>query len=147
LTAKGTRQMWDAAEGLFQLGVDIDEVISSPLTRAQQTAEILAETFGCQEVVQCGLLRPDSAPSATTTWLRRTPSASALMVVGHEPQLSYLIAHLTSGSTKPYTLLSKGSAALISFDGAAAEGRGELEWLLTRGMLRRISLTHRKQSL
>src|SRR5262245_41820779 len=45
LSEAGILRMRKNARGLLRLGVEIDVILTSPLVRARQTAEILAATF------------------------------------------------------------------------------------------------------
>jgi phosphohistidine phosphatase SixA len=59
--------------------------------------------------------------------------------VGHAPSINLLAGWLLGGEEAGYALpFAKGGAACISFDGAIAAGAGDLQWLLTPKIMRRL---------
>lgn len=142
LTPEGIRKMKKNAKGLRAL-VDVPElVVTSPLTRAVQTAEILRETWKSLDLATCDELRPDSEPAGLAKWLRSQPQAQAdkpdalIALVGHEPHLSSLISWFMTGSGKSLIELKKGGAALLQFPHGFERGRGRLLWLAPPAQLR-----------
>lgn len=102
------------------LALDAVRMVSSPLVRALQTAELAAAHFGAELDVGCEpLLAPGSDIAELAQRLQRSAACELLIVVGHEPGLSALGAELTGDAQFP--LLDKAQAALI-------ENR-QLRWL------------------
>lgn len=120
LTKKGKKEMRRVAEFLRKLQVAPSLILSSPLPRAWQTAEIVAEYLGV-ELREENALRPGFNPARFQTILRRNQDAE-LMIVGHEPDFSAVIRALTGGNVK----LAKAGIARVDLDGAT----GRLIWLL-----------------
>jgi len=121
LTKRGKKEMREVARYLARLKVNPQLIVTSPLPRASQTAEIAAEQLN-------GKLRTDEllAPGFGLEQLRKVwkrHHARSLMVVGHEPDFTNVIAKLTGASLK----LSKAGVALLDVDVEAEEGK--LLWL------------------
>ena len=138
LTGAGRKAMRKAASGLREVAPGIDLLATSPLTRARETAEIVAETLGVVRIVEQKLLAPGGDKRALIAWLRRKPSRSTVALVGHEPDLSALASLLASGGERARIALKKGACCLIEFNHAPAAGKGMILWLLQPGQLRRI---------
>jgi phosphohistidine phosphatase len=137
LTGKGVRRMQRGARGLLSLVPTLDLLASSPLVRARQTADILAEAYGGVEVRQATQLSPGEPSSSVGAWLDEQ-SVETAAVVGHEPGLSLLVSWLLSGEARSIVELKKGGACLLDLPAGAAAGTGTLVWLLQPGQLRRI---------
>ena len=135
LTEDGRRRMRKAARGLHALLPALTQVVTSPLIRARQTAEIIAAVFGDIEVVTLPALSPGAAPRAVLAWLRAQPADATLALVGHEPDLGQLAGWLLSAKPSGFVQFKKGAAALIEFIDAPVAGKGTLAWLLTAAQL------------
>jgi phosphohistidine phosphatase len=122
LTKKGKKEMHEIGAFLKRVKVQPDVMVSSPLPRAAQTAEIAAEHLK-MEYVEDKLLKPGFRQSDLERVLKKYP-AESLMVVGHEPDFTETISALTGGSLK----LSKAGVALVDLDRSWKQGR--LLWLL-----------------
>jgi phosphohistidine phosphatase len=129
LTEFGKREMRDVAKFLDRLKMRPDLIVTSPLPRASQTAEIAAEYLK-------GKLRTDESlgkgfgMEELRTVLKRH-RARRLMLVGHEPDFTEVVGRLTGASLK----LSKAGVALVDVDPAAMKGR--LLWLFPPKFARR----------
>jgi phosphohistidine phosphatase len=135
LTADGRKRMELAAAGLAKLFV-AEVILTSPLVRASQTAEVLHGQFGCP-VKRCdALARGDH--SAAIEALRARPE-ERVALVGHEPWMSALLAVLLTGSDDTFqTEFKKGAAALVSSFGPPSAGELTLQWFMTPSALRRL---------
>jgi len=138
LTDKGKKRMRRAAAGLRQAAGPLGQILSSPLRRAQQTAKILHREYPDTPLSLSDALSPGQSLNALVTTLAETGNQGTLAVVGHEPDLSQLIAALLCGETGSAIELKKGGAALLAFTGRIGPGQGELQWLLTPGQLRAL---------
>lgn len=120
LTSAGREEVHAVAQLLVRLKVAPDIILSSPLPRAAQTAEIAAEHLGvrCREEKS---LEPGFG-SAELVRLQKKHPGQCLMLVGHEDDFSLTIAALTSGRIK----LAKAGVALVELE---ALDRGRLRWL------------------
>lgn len=137
LTAQGVKQMRTAVRGLRSLVPHLDLLAASPLLRAAQTAQILAQGYG-GDVISVAELAPGHPPSALLPWLRGSAGHRVAALVGHEPDLGLLASWLLAGSQRSFMPLKKGGACLIHFDGAVKEGRGVLGWALGPTQLRAL---------
>ena len=121
LTDFGKKEVRQVAKFLNRLNVKPDLIVTSPLPRALQTAEVAAEQLKTK-LRQDEALEPGFGISELRTVLKRHRS-KVLMLVGHEPDFSSVISALTGASLK----LSKAGVALVDIDPEAQEGR--LLWL------------------
>ena len=129
LTSDGERRVRSVARGLKRLKVKLDKIVTSPLPRAARTAEILAEVFGQPDLIESAdVLRAGSTAAAIAEWLK-TRTEDRLMIVGHNPSLSNLLARLVAGSrTISIGELHKaGVASLRSVEGESS--RFEIDWV------------------
>src|SRR6185295_7379717 len=137
LTKQGERRFRRVAEGLARLIKRPDSLLSSPLPRARRTAEIAAKAWGKVEVEDEAALAGGSYDQIATA-LRRFPAESTVAVVGHEPDLSGLLAKLLGSSRGERFAFKKGGAALVDVPGSLAEG-GTLVWYMPPRILRRLA--------
>lgn len=138
LTADGVRKMRKNVLGLVRLVEEPGLLVSSPLVRAIQTAEILQASWTHLEALSIGELKPESAPAEFSRWLAEQtlePDAT-VVIVGHEPHLSSLVSWFLGGTSRPLIELKKGGACLVDFKAGVDKGRGRLAWLATPKMLR-----------
>ena len=138
LTDAGRKRMRRCALGLRSLIEEIDILASSPLTRALQTAEIVADAFGGVDLTILEELVPAARPHRLLEWLEANQAAGVVVAVGHEPHVSAALAWLTTGTDEPFASFKKGGAALIRLARDTGAGQAELRWLLTAGQLRRL---------
>jgi phosphohistidine phosphatase len=132
LTAKGIAKLKEEARGLRRLGVRPDIVLTSPLVRARQTAEIVRHALGLDSRV-VDALAPGCDIARLRDLLGEYRSAERIMVVGHEPDFSELVGTLTGGSR---VQLKKGGLVRVDLD-TIGEGAGTLVWLLPPLALRK----------
>jgi phosphohistidine phosphatase len=121
LTDFGKKEVRQVAKFLDCLKVKPNVVVTSPLPRALQTAEVAADQLKTK-LRQDEALEPGFGISELRTLLKRHGS-KALMLVGHEPDFTSVISALTGASLK----LSKAGVALVDFDPETEKGR--LLWL------------------
>ena len=121
LTKSGKKEMREVAKFLRRLKAKPDLIVTSPLPRAAQTAEITAKhlKLKCKEDK---LLVPGFGRQELERILKKYPEES-LMVVGHEPDFSRTIEQVTGGAVK----LSKAGVALVELNRSWRSGR--LLWL------------------
>lgn len=137
LTKKGETEMRAVARGLRAIIPRVDRLASSSLTRALQTAAILAEAFGLKPVTTDSL-RPEARYESFIGWCGSAQSGAVLAAVGHDPHLSGLVSWLLAGSDHPFIELKKGAACLLAFEGAPAKSSGTLVWSLAPAQLHRL---------
>ncbi|HEY9148691.1 MAG TPA: histidine phosphatase family protein [Gammaproteobacteria bacterium] len=138
LTDKGRRRMEQAASALGSLFDRPALLLSSPLLRARQSAEILAAHYRNPTLLMSHELAPDQPPQRLLKALQKQQPAGQLVIIGHEPQLSTLIALLLCGESHPFITLKKGGAALLEFAQGIDSGSATLSWLLQPKQLRQL---------
>jgi phosphohistidine phosphatase len=138
LTAKGKKRMRRIAVALADMMPELELIASSPLRRAMQTAEILAEARGKTPLVQTDALAPGAPPEAILEFLHHRRVHGPLALVGHEPDLGQWAGWALCGEARSFMQFKKGGAALLHFPGLPAPGRAELGWLLTPEQLREL---------
>ena len=133
LTAKGVRRMTRQVRGLRALGVSIGVVVTSPLVRAVQTAEIAHEGLRVTgRLVTSNALAPGGSPSQLISSLATGYSTTdGVMVVGHEPDLSSLVSVLTTGDSEPVVRLRKGALCKLRLPAPRYGRCGWIEWSMT----------------
>jgi phosphohistidine phosphatase len=139
LTDKGRKKMKRAARGLCSIVPQIGLLVTSPLTRARETAAYVAGVYDMDASETAEVLRPDASFDAFIEWLRPRASKSPVCIVGHEPHLSGLATWLMSGAKESRMELTKGGACMLSFDGTPKRGGATLCWLMTSKQLEAIS--------
>jgi phosphohistidine phosphatase len=137
LVERGVTRFREAVAGLACLGVAIDEVFTSPLVRAVQTAEFLSAGLPGQPPVRVlEELAPGHSPAAIVRKLARETRKHRVALVGHEPGLGDLIAHLLG--TRTSVPMKKGGVCRIDAEALGAGRTGTLVWLLTPRILRKL---------
>ena len=137
LTEEGMSSLRKSARGLARLGVALDVVLTSPLVRTRQTAEIIAGGFDPRPaVVNVESLTPDGTYAAVVADLEKHARKNRIGLVGHEPAIGELAARLI-GSRHPIEF-KKGAVCRIDVDAIPPGGLGDLRWLLTPKILRSL---------
>jgi phosphohistidine phosphatase len=137
LTEGGIARMKKNARGLARLGVVLDVVVTSPLVRARQTAEIIAAAFDQRPpIVSAESLSPDGSYEQLLGDLEKHSRRSRIALVGHEPALGALAARL-SGSRHPM-VFKKGGICRIDVEGLPPASAGRLRWFAPPRILRSI---------
>jgi phosphohistidine phosphatase len=138
LTDAGRKKMKRAVSGLHDLIEHIDLIASSPLTRAVQTAEVVAKRFPDAAMATVGALEPMQSYQTFLEWLQRLDDVDVIAAIGHEPHLGGLTSWLLTGQEKPLFEFKKGGVCLLEFDGPVEAGAAQLRWLLTPAQLRAL---------
>ena len=138
LTAQGRDLMREAARGLRTLGLQFDLILTSPLVRAVETAEIVAEALGYdQDMVQQTVnLAPGASFAELLSEIKRHNGIESIALVGHQPDLGELVSTLVWGDGRASVPLKKGSVCSIDVIETVPAVRGSLAWLLTPRQLR-----------
>lgn len=136
LTKEGREKMREAAAGLARIAGGVDLVATSPLTRAVQTAEIVADAMGGMDLTIIDALAPEHAPDDLLPWLRSHDADATIAVVGHDPHLSFLVGWLLTGRHEGFVRIKKGAALLLDFEDPPAAGGATLLWALAPKHLR-----------
>jgi phosphohistidine phosphatase len=132
LTDEGRNEIQKVARWLRPKKIRFDVIATSPLIRAQKTAEIVARSLGQKDRLEVWEeLAPSGDPETLCYHATQYGEHASILIVGHEPSLSMLISRIISGSGIASISLAKGGLAKIrnySFDKRPS---GELQWLLT----------------
>ena len=137
LTKRGRRRFRSAARGLAALVKRPDFVLSSPLPRARQTAEVAVRQWGKKvDVIEEAALAGGSVEEIATM-LNRYPGESTVVIVGHEPDLSELLARILGTTHDERLTFKKGGAAMVEVPGSVLEG-GALLWYLPPRLMRTL---------
>jgi phosphohistidine phosphatase len=138
LTNNGIARLRREAKALEALGVSFDQIVSSPLTRTKQTAEILAEAMKSKPpIATIDALAPAGTPSAVVQELVKYARKARVAVVGHEPNLGELAAKLI-GARIPIEF-KKGAICRIDFEVLPPKGVGQLRWFMPPKVLRKLA--------
>jgi len=138
LTSEGKKKMVEAVRGMKELKIKIDVLLSSPLTRALQTAELVRENLPFEGEIE---VEKTLAPGGSyEDFLKklRTREDSSVMLVGHEPALSSWVQNLLGCDPTGSVLMKKGSLCHLSLHWRGSRPFAELESLLQPRMLRQI---------
>jgi phosphohistidine phosphatase len=140
LTEEGKKKMQRAARGLRVAVPSIELLATSPLVRSVATGAIVEAAYADLKVGsavrEIDELRPGAEPDDLLAWLDKQ-SADPIALVGHEPDLSELLARLV-GAVRPFHRFRKGGVACIAFPGRVEAGAGTLSWVLPPGLLREL---------
>jgi phosphohistidine phosphatase len=133
LTPEGKQKLQKIARAMKTLELEFDRIVSSPYLRARQTAEIIAERLKpCQKLELSGTLAPDGSSRKLIELLNGLePPPKSVLLVGHEPYLSGLIALLISGHQGASIVMKKAGLASLRLASLHHGRCAELEWLLT----------------
>ena len=98
LTSEGIERMRAEAEGMRRLELSFDQILTSPLLRARETAEIVAETLQLPPPVLENRVASAAFRLGTLqTILQEQPKNGKLLFVGHQPDMSEIIHAVTGG--------------------------------------------------
>lgn len=107
-------------------------VVSSPVLRAKQTADLVKKQLGLKSSVVDDCLYGDTEPSEVLKFLSKFKKEDRVALVSHMPLIFELLYALVGGRGEVELL--NGSIAAVSFKGKAAEGKGKLQWLIQPGV-------------
>ena len=137
LTSKGLARMREIAKGLDNLDLEIDLILTSPLVRARQTADVLAHGLKPSPPIETLVeLSPGTVPAKIAEAIGTRGDAKAIALVGHEPNLGELAAWLVGGKS-PFEF-KKGGICRIDVQKLPPVGNGQLVWFATPKMLRAL---------
>ena len=137
LTSEGIASLRKEARALDELGVAIEHIITSPLVRAKQTADVFVQHLQTKPSLSISdALAPAGSPAAVVQDIVKQARKGRIALVGHEPNLGELAARLI-GSRTPLGF-KKGGICRIDFEVLPPKGVGHLRWFVTPKMLRKI---------
>lgn len=125
LTPQGARRFREAAAGLARLVPTPDALWTSPLLRARETAALAGAAWGIEPAPKRVLA--SGGVDAIVARLEQEPQDATIVLVGHEPTVSMLVAQLAGMSDA--LAFEPGAAALVEIDSLAARN-ARLVWFL-----------------
>jgi phosphohistidine phosphatase len=132
LTSRGEQVVLRVAKRLAELGVEVDAIITSPYVRAKQTAEILAQSLDRTDQLETDArLGAGFGIADLMSLLADYSEVSALMIVGHEPDLGQAICNLVGAERLK---MKKGAVALVDVPDPHT-ARGQLLWVVPPAVL------------
>jgi phosphohistidine phosphatase len=136
LDKEGIEQCGYVGRALAALDVQVDTIVSSPLKRSTQTAALVGNELGHEGKLQIDpALRPQASFTEFRKLLEKYSRQEAIMVVGHNPNLSEFLGRLISAAgCEASTDLRKGAVAKVELRRTS----GSLQWVLTPKMLRTL---------
>jgi phosphohistidine phosphatase len=137
LTADGAQRFRKAARGLIGVAPKPQTILTSPATRASETARILADAWKIKRVQEATSLAWGRFEELARD-LSTQPDEAVIALVGHEPHLSETLAQLVGSAHSERLAFKKGGAALVSVAGSFESG-GRLVWLLPPRVLRSLA--------
>jgi len=148
LTRGGIQKMKQVAAGVRRLGYVPELVLSSPLIRARQTAEILLHEFG--EAIELRFTQALEPGGSRRDLYREIDSLKEkkikdLMIVGHQPSLGEIAGEIAFGSARHCIELKKGGVCVIELETTQGTPKGIMTALLTPSILRNIAEPNRNR--
>ena len=141
LTAEGRAEQRAAARAMKKMGIKFDFLVTSPLLRATETADIVAGAYRWPEPPQVAQeLGHGYAVGAAVKLLAKFPPDASVALVGHEPDLSHLAGALISASGDVNIAVKKSGVVGIEFSGQAESGKGTLLFHLKPSHLRKVAV-------
>lgn len=136
LTEDGAERTRLALHGLVSVGAVVDRIVSSPLLRCAQTAELAAEILGVPRfsVETHPGMQPDADPTELLTGLRRLPDDGVLLV-GHSPSVDVIVSRLL-GLQAPITQIKK--AGVVALAAKSGQEHCRLVGMFEPKVLRRL---------
>jgi len=144
LTTDGKTRMKRIARALSTRVPEVSVLMTSPWRRAVETGDLLQTAYGRFHRLETEALIPGAEPSSLLEQISVYAADPVVAIVGHEPHLSRWVSWCMTGSLgsvselRSVIELRKGGACLLRFDGALAQARARLLWLMTPSLLRRL---------
>ncbi len=130
LTEEGRAKLRSVLERAHSAGVTPSLILSSPLRRAIETAEIAARELGYEgKIVRAAALEPDSSPKQVWDEIRKHTDETAVLIAGHEPLFSATVAWML-GSTREMVHFRKGALVRLDVATLGPTPAAVLEWML-----------------
>lgn len=131
LNKKGKEKMKDIAKGLKELKISFDIILTSPLLRSKESAEILnAYCSDTKEVTVTDLLVPGASYNNLIKFLNKFKDVKKVAIVGHEPFLSSFASYCLSKNKNSLMNLKKGGVLMLEIDEVIKPGQCILSWLM-----------------
>ncbi|MCJ7636939.1 MAG: histidine phosphatase family protein [Nitrososphaeraceae archaeon] len=149
LTYTGTTEIKSIADSIRKLRIKIDLILTSPLSSCKQTGEIINDLFKKRiPIIICNDLKPEGKLLDFYNKISEYKDTSSILIVGHEPYLSSMINDIISNNAdtdRNYNtnhnniILKKAGLSRIKITSTVPKLKGELRWLLTPRILKKLS--------
>ncbi len=144
LTYTGTADIKGIANSIKKLRIKIDLIMTSPISSCKQTGEIINDLFNKRiPIIICNDLTPEGELLDFYNKITNYKDRSSILIVGHEPYLSSMINDIISNdnhnNNNNNIILRKAGLSRIKITSTVPKFKGELRWLLTPRILKKIS--------
>ena len=140
LTDTGRETQCHVARALLPVLHPLDALLSSPILRARQTADIVAEALQFTGAIEeTNILGGNCTVGAVLALLQGYPRNARLLCIGHEPDMSHLSAVLLDSQGHSTLAFHPGSVVALTFRGHPEPGRGILRFFLCPADVLRIA--------
>ena len=129
LTSSGRIKLKSAVLNWKNLIKGLDHIVTSPLARAVQTANVIAELYGAEDKIVIDKKLSPGSRTENLVEIANSLSGEELAFVGHQPDLSEILSDLISPKGS-YVDFKKGAIAKVSFGNKAGVAKGTLEFLI-----------------
>ena len=131
LTPEGRKKLRNVLRAAHEAGVTPALILTSPLKRAVQTAQLAAEILEYRgELLRTKALEPGGHPRMAWDEIRVHKDEPSILLAGHEPLFSSLTAYLL-GCPDLQVEFKKGALACVEMDRFGAEPHAVLKWFIT----------------
>ena len=142
LTYTGTADIKNIANSIKKLRIKIDLIVTSPISSCKETGEIINDMFEKRiPIIFCNDLKPEGEILDFYNKLSKYEDKSSILIVGHEPYLSSMINDIISNNENHNNniILKKAGLSRIKITSTVPKFKGELRWLLTSRILKKLS--------
>jgi len=150
LTYTGTSDIKNIANSIKKLRIKIDLIVTSPISSCKETGEIINDMFEKRiPIIFCNDLKPEGEILDFYNKISKYKDRSSFLVVGHEPYLSSMINDIISNNDTDRNnnknhnnnniILKKAGLSRIKITSTVPKFKGELRWLLTPRILKKLS--------
>jgi len=130
LTKLGQKRVLELAKSLKLLCQSVDQIFSSELVRACETAQIFNSVYKLDQIQIQRELMPGGDLDRLQSWLTEFADHEQIICVSHEPSISAFAALLLTGSPSSFFSFGRGSIACIEFKSKVKAGYGVLKFFL-----------------
>ena len=131
LTSEGRRKLRQTLQAAARADVKPTLILSSPLKRAMQTAEIAKEVLICKNgIVSTRALLPGSTSDQVWEEIRDNKNEPSVVLVGHNPLFASLAGYLL-GQPELQVDFKKGAILRLDMEAFSSQPKGILHWYLT----------------
>lgn len=146
LTPKGIQRTKQLAHVLREMEISFDVILSSPLTRTKQTADLVARALKIDVDLTNALAPSGSVMDLVHELNLIRPTPESVLIVGHEPYLSGLISLLCVGSPGLPMKFKKGGLCRMEVDHLTCGQCAVLEWLAPPRLFGHAKAAREKES-